>query len=355
MFLRNPHEGIGGGRAKMGGERRMTWSKAPALAILVGLFIAAGARPAAANAAPACAPAPVAADANVRRRWPELPEQIQQAFEERDDVDACARIDIAITGAAVIVKVTLPDGRTAARSVLRREDVLPALEALLLLPDSGGDDAPPAATNAAETAVKVARPERIAATVTIIPQPPPAPAAEGGTHLRIELGLGVEARAGDGQMGAGVGVASFLELAHWLLGFQARIDSYRLIGETSMSGASGSMALELDALVGRRFELGTTALDVVAGPALAMHGSVSMTAPVGSASTPMSPPPDQQGLPRLVVSSRLTFRARAALRTFVQLDAELGRQRSSSQPLPDQADLPAWTAGLAIGATVGTR
>ncbi len=341
----------------------MTWSKAPALVALTGLVITARARPAAAHAAPACAPAPVVTDATVRRRWPDLPVQIRQTFEHRDDIDACARIDIAITGVAVIVKVTLPDGRTAARSVLRREDLLPALEALLLLPESGSDAvaAPPAATTAAGPAakpVRVERPERIAATVTIIAQQPPAPSTDGGTgtHLRIELGLGVEARAGDGQVGAGFGVASFLELAHWLLGFQARIDGYRLLaGDTSTSGGSGSMALELDALAGRRFELGTTALDLVAGPALAMHGNVSMTAPAGSATTPMAPPREEQGLPRLVVSSRLTFRARAALRTFVQLDAELGRRRSSSDSPPGEADLPAWTAGLAIGATVGTR
>jgi hypothetical protein len=302
-------------------------------------------------------------DAIVRRRWPDLPDQIQRTFEQRDDVDACAHIDIAITGAAVIVKVTLPDGRTAARSVLRREDVLPALEALLLLPESGSDAiaVPPLATNAAGTAakaVRVERPERMAATVTSIAQEPPVASTDGGTgtHLRIELGLGVEARAGDGQVGAGVAVASFLELAHWLLGFQARIDGYRLLtGDTSMSGGAGSTALELDALVGRRFELGTTTLDLVAGPALAMHGNISMTAPVGSATPPMSPPLEEQGLPRLIVSSRLTFRAPAALRTFVQLDAEIGRPHSSTNPIVDQADLPAWTAGLAIGATVGTR
>jgi len=341
----------------MEGETTMKWNKAPALVVLTGFFLAAWDRPAAAGAASECAPAPVATDANVRRRWPDLREQIQQAFEQRDDVDACARIDIVITGVAVIVKVTLPDGRTAARSVLRREDVLPALEALLLLPESGDGAAPaPATAVMAVKPVRVERPDRIGATVTILPQEAPAPSTDGGVHLRIELGVGVEARAGDGQMGAGVGVASYLELAHWLLGFQARIDSYRLItSDTSMSGGSGSMALELDALAGRRFELGTTALDLVAGPALAMHGNVRVSVPVGSATTPMSPPPNEQGLPRLVVSSRLTFRAHAVVRTFIQLDAELGRQRSATQPLPDQADLPAWTAGLAIGATVGTR
>ena len=67
-------------------------------------------------------------------------------------------------------------------------------------------------------------------------------------------------------------------------------------GDTSMSGGSGSMALELDALAGRRFELGTTALDLVAGPALVMHGNVSMTAPAGSARRrTMSPPPRRAG------------------------------------------------------------
>ena len=86
-----------------------------------------------------------------------------------------------------------------------------------------------------------------------------------------------------------------------------------------------------------------------------MHGNVSVTAPATGAMTSASPPQDEQGLPRLLVSSRLTFRAHAALRTFVQLDGEIGRPRSSANPVPDQADLPAWTVGLAIGATVGTR
>jgi hypothetical protein len=182
--------------------------------------------------------------------------------------------------------------------------------------------------------------------------------------VRIELGLGVEGRAGDGQLGAGLGVASFLEIARWLVGFQARIDRYQLIAgrasatvgsDSTMPGATGSIALELDALFGRRFELGTTTLDLVAGPALAMHGNVSVTAPATGATTPASPPQDEQGLPRLLVSSRLTFRAHALVRTFIQLDGEIGRPRSATSPVPDQADLPAWTVGLALGATVGTR
>jgi len=351
----------------MYGSHRMRWNQAPAPVVLTGFFVVALAA-ADAKAAPACAPVAVATDANVRRRWPDLADQVQRAFEQRDDVDACARIDITIMGAAVVLKVTLPDGRTAARSGLRREDVLPALEALLLLPESGAVAAPPAATAAAETAATPARvqpPARIEANITILPQPAPPPPADRGSRVRIELGLGIEGRAGDGQMGAGVGVASFLELAHWLLGFQARIDRYQLVsGRASATAGSGnampgpaeSMALEVDALFGRRFELGTSALDLCAGPALAMHGSVTVTAPVtGGAMSTSAPPRDEQGLPRLRVSSRLTFHAHAALRTFIQLDGEIGRPHSATEPIPDQVDLPAWTVGLAIGATVGTR
>jgi hypothetical protein len=92
-----------------------------------------------------------------------------------------------------------------------------------------------------------------------------------------------------------------------------------------------------------------------------MHGGetvvTSSSSSSGSATTgPVpSPPADQQGLPRLLVSSRLTFRAHALVRTFIQLDGEIGRPRSATSPVPDQADLPAWTVGLALGATVGTR
>ena len=215
----------------------MGWSKAPALVVADGaLHHRAGptARPRTphrrARRRPSRPTRPCAAGG------PTCQSRSSKTFEQRDDVDTCARIDIAITGAAVIVKVTLPDGRTAARSVLRREDVLPALEALLLLPESGSEPPPrrrprPAPRDTAAKPARALRPERIAATVTIIPQQPPAPSTDGRTetHLRIELGLGVEARAGDGQVGAGFGVASFLELAHWLLGFQARIDGYRLL------------------------------------------------------------------------------------------------------------------------------
>jgi hypothetical protein len=312
----------------------------------------------------------IATDASVRRRWPELSDEIRRAFEQRDDVDACARIDVTITGATVVLKVTLPDGRTAARSGLRRDDVLPALEALLLLPDSAGTTAAAVRADTPAKPPRVDAPTHIQGMLTILPQATPAAPADRGSFLRIELGLAVEGRAGDGQMGAGLGLASSLELAHWLIGFQARIDRYRAItgrvsamagSGSAMPSADGSIALEVDALFGRRFELGATSLDLCAGPALAMRAgetvAASSSSGSGSAATsPMSSPPaDQQGLPRLLVSSRLTFRARAALRTFIQLDAEIGRSHASTELVPDQAAPPAWTIGLALGATVGTR
>src|SRR5882724_11172472 len=83
---------------------------------------------------PPCSPLVVAVDASVRVRWPELPGQVRQAFEARTDIDACARVELTMNEGSIAIGVTLPDGRSASRQVSRREDVLPTLEALLLVP-----------------------------------------------------------------------------------------------------------------------------------------------------------------------------------------------------------------------------
>ena len=101
--------------------------------VLSGALAAFGASPAFA-AGPPCSSMAVAVDAGVRARWPELPGQVRQAFETRTDVDTCARVELALNDGSIAIGVTLPDGRSASRQVLRREDVLSTLEALLLVP-----------------------------------------------------------------------------------------------------------------------------------------------------------------------------------------------------------------------------
>ncbi|HVT07880.1 MAG TPA: hypothetical protein VHO67_10500 [Polyangia bacterium] len=317
----------------------MMWSSASLLpmAVIAAATLMGAGRTARAEATRGCGPLPVAADATVRERWPDLPATIQGTFAERADVDACARIALAAAGASIQLTVTLADGRTASRSVSRLGDVLPALEALLLLPDAPGTDAATDGT----TAPPARRPDSAPAVARAAT---PAAPVESATAFRLEIAVAADARAGDGWYGAGGGVAALADLAHWLLGFEGRLDSYR--GATADAEAVG---LELIALAGRRFDWGSTrTLDLTVGPAVALHGRSAMTtenvAQTGTTRFVVSPAGDGGSLARLILGCRLTFRAQSVLRTFVQLDADVG-----------QSGLPTWTLGLALGAAVGTR
>jgi hypothetical protein len=57
---------------------------------------------------------------------------------------------------------------------------------------------------------------------------------------------------------------------------------------------------------------------------------------------------------RLVCGARLTFRPRAVVRTFVGLDGDLALDRSPVALSLAEPQLPAWTAGVVVGVTVGT-
>lgn len=337
------------GREKLGESDRMNWNSASVVSLLTGVFAVAASGSARAAATPGCAPVAVVADAALQERWPDLPAQIRETFQARADVDPCARIELASAGAAVGLRVILPDGRTATRSVSRREDVLPALEALLLLPDAGAGDSRGAPQSAPPPRTE---PEGSPANDrAIVLAAAPAPSTDRPAPFRIELALAAEARAGTGWLGAGAGVASFLDIAHWLVGFQGRIDRYQ-----SPATGAHAVALELIALGGHRFGLGRSCtLDLAGGPALALHGSTTLVVQMTSTGITRSQTSSNEGLPRVVLGSRLTFGRQSLLRTFVQVDADIGRPGSGTAPSPDEAGLPAWTVGLALGATLGTR
>src|SRR6185312_16588753 len=97
-----------------------------------------------AHAAPAPCPAVVVeADDGTLGRWPALAEQVRQAFAGREDVDRCARVRLRGIDGAIEVQVALPDGRSTSR-VVAPEEVLPPLEALLLVPAPAALPSPPA-------------------------------------------------------------------------------------------------------------------------------------------------------------------------------------------------------------------
>ena len=305
-----------------------------------------------------CPSISVEADATVSDRWPDLPSRIHQSLDARDDVDACARINLRMADAVVIVEVALPDGRSAVRTVSRREDIVPALEALLLLPEAiaqatTGEFPQPSAPGLPAAAARGTRSE---VEVTVLGhEASGSSSANNARHVRLDLSVAAGARIGSGQVGLDLGVLSSVELGGWLVGFQGHVNRYFATSSgTPDMPPDGAAALELGVLAGRRLRFQAITLDLVAGPAVALHGTASSSvqaAPTGTAVTQTS---SNEPIPRLLASSRVSF-GRSALRSFVEVDGEVGSTGPVSDPLPSGPRLPAWTVGVAVGAAVGTR
>jgi hypothetical protein len=229
------------------------------------------------------------------------------------------------------------------------------LEALLIVPPVAPfreEVSSPSATTTAPPSPAPAMPRPTDSTVLTAalpareaPEPMPT---QPSNHLRIELSVLTGARIGDGQTSVGLGAVSFLDLSGWLVGFAGRADRYEMLG-----GAHSAGALELALLGGRRLRFRTMAVDLVGGPAMALGGTTtyairSPTAGIQSASASNS-------VPRLLVEARLVFGALSTVRTFVAVDGDFGPANSpDASLLPNAPRLPMWTAGLALGATVGT-
>jgi hypothetical protein len=132
-----------------------------------------------------------------------------------------------------------------------------------------------------------------------------------------------------------------------------------------LTGGWSGGALELALLGGRRIRFGSMALDLAAGPAVALQGtttfqrttskSQSAAGDRGSASSANVWASSSSTVPRLLLEARLAFGARSTVHTFVGIDGDFGPANSpDASQLPDAPRLPVWTVGLALGATVGT-
>jgi hypothetical protein len=296
--------------------------------------------------AEAACPPDIEMDEQVRARWPELKDRVQSVLGSRQDVDRCARVSIALrAGARIHIEVTLADGRMAARDVPHREDVVPMLEALLLVPHPPAPEPPPP-----EPIPTVVAPSLTFTRTTRIPVDHAPPTAD-DEHVRIELSALSGARVGDGQAAIGFGALSFLEVSGWLAGVEGRIDRY-------WTSESHGAVLELALLAGRRFRFRNLALDITAGPGVVALGSGDVRIREVQPATPM-PPRERESnttVERLLVGTRLHFNARSTFRTFVGIDGEFGPEAPSGRDVPAEAyHLPTWTVGVALGATVGTR
>ena len=250
----------------------------------------------------------------------------------------------------------------ATRGALRPEDVIPVLQALLLMPEPLLVPAVPTHSRATDSTnplsgTRIRAPERFTTDSAGANGPSPARRAGG---LGVELSVIGGARFGDGQASYGLGAQSFLDISGWLVGFEGRADRYH-----QLSGAQAQTALELGVVAGKRIRLGAVTLDVAAGPGFAIKGALASQTEVAfvsdSSDQPPPPPPDARSspepssgpVPRVLAGVHLGFSPRSVLRTFVGFDGTFGPARADGLG-PNSPSMPRWTLGLTLGATVGT-
>lgn len=339
--------------------KRRYRAKLPAL---FGVLVALSPGAALATDRPCSAPG-LEADPGLRARYPELLPRVRDELATLEDLDTCAHIALRLQeGAAIGVEVTLPDGRAASRTAAQREDVLPTVQALLLIPARASASttaaqvvdstplrpAPEARQRRTPSSRRRSTPLHLEGDAkTLVPTLEPR-------ALGIELSLISGARIGDGQTSFGLGALSFLELSGWLLGGELRADRYQ-----TLTGDSRETALELALLLGKRLQFQGGALDLTLGPAIAEKGISGSDSQIVQAGTmPPPPPPREQSsgpVPRLLLGARWGFSPRSVFRTFVGIDGELGPSSAQDSTSSAATRLPLWTVGLALGATVGTR
>lgn len=325
--------------------------RAPVPALFLLVAATAGER-AARAAAPECASMTVAADTSTTALWPDLKGQIESRFAAEPAVDSCASVRLERLPNAIAVEVALTDGRVASRSVARAEDVIPVLEALLLVPEgspseSTGSGSAPGPAESASAAADGAPPNATARppqedTANAPPGfvPEEAEPRRGRSKVAIELGALGDVRGGDLPTTLGVGLRSTLELWGWLVGADVRVRN-----------GSGEPTYELAGVLGHRFAIRSLELDVFGGPL------AELAAPVTSSSGPahLAAAPRPDGEPWFTFGSHLRFTPRDTLSAFVGAEGTFGVV-GTEDPSPQwTTDDNLWMGAVVLGATVGTR
>lgn len=253
------------------------------------------------------------------------------------DSDPTARIRIVPAGQDLIIEIVLKDGRSTLRRVQEPAALKGTLEALLVVPPAPAPADKPASPIPSVTLRTEAPAEK---TVNA------PPSQDATTTFGVELGGGIGGRvSGQGYLSlAGDGVAR-IRVRDWLFGLGVRWDAFQWKSDVALDnfemetvGASISVA--------RRLPTGFGSVDVGVSPRL-----VAETQSYLNKNTEIA---DTQTDVRLGGFTRAAF-GHSPWRLYVEADGEFspGRLRRDIRIDPALPPLPAWSAGLNLGAIWG--
>ena len=277
-----------------------------------------------ASAAPASgAPLDLGVDGSVGAAWSSAIEAARASLAGRADLDPGARVEILGAGEAIIVHVRLQDGRSTVRRVLRPDDLVVTLEALLTVP-------PP----------RLPPPAPPLAPSSPAPPPPPPPA---GT---FEVGIGPSAHVTFGPSYFGYGLAGYAQVIarRWLIGVSTRWDVDDLGTGQPLPNGFNMQVLQIAAYLGRRVPLGDGALDLLLGPGVTIDNQEALAAsPEGIGGT--------RGEPIVALGARISTPVGAVFRLFASatIDAAPARVRAARRLDPELPTLPPWGLGISVG------
>ncbi len=270
-------------------------------------------------------------DAEAKGLHPDLETKVRPHL---TGADPCARVQILAAGGKLVVVVTLKDGRTAVRRAGDVDDLLDALDALVLVP-TAAHAPPPAAV--------------VSPRFTAAPAPPkdeaPKPPSSVAPAPRLELAAAATAGIAGAPGFAGFGLEGLAQvhLVPHLLGVVVRYEPLGgPLADTDSRGRFTAMAMSVAAVAGRRLSLGSMQLDLLAGLGLmALAQEFKAPGEKEVRSTRLDP--------RLVVSLRLADSGTASLRGYLGLDLTAGWPATSQEPAPGLKEFPSTSATLSLG------
>lgn len=284
-----------------------------------------------------CADERIQIDGEFGAEWVEPLARLCHQFATMKDVDPSARLHITPAGDDVLLEATLGDSRSARRKIQSPDDLFTIVEALTVVIPS---EKPAARQPAAPAAVNVPPP---APKPHVEPKVKPEPKPR---DLGVELGAAVEARFSGSPSYLSAGIAGYASIRpdEWFFGVTARWQP----SEIPASGAAPGFEMES---AGAGFVVGHRVVDT---PMVDLDVGASTLVLVDTQSLETRVP-DEVGS-ATDVRFGLLVRAlvgRSSWRFAPAIDADLAptRLRREVRIDPSLPPLPAWSVGLALGAS----